>query len=56
MRMTGSPRLLPGSQREVYVAHAQGRNVIVWRSQDIVYSLVSDLGEDETLSLLGATH
>jgi anti-sigma factor RsiW len=55
MRLTGVVRVLPGSQREVYLAHAQGRNVVVWRSQDIVYSLVSDLGEDETLSLLGST-
>jgi hypothetical protein len=55
VRFAGAMRMLPGSQREVYVTHARGRNVVVWRSQDIVYSLVSDLGEDETLALLSAS-
>lgn len=39
--------------REIFLAHAHGHNVAVWRSQDVVYSLVSDLSEDDLLSLLG---
>lgn len=52
LRLVGAQRTMLGS-REVFLAHAQGRNVVVWRNQDVVYSLVSDLGEDETLALLG---
>ncbi len=55
MRMSGVARLIPGTQREVYVAQAHGRNVVVWRTRDVVYSLVSDLDEEETLALLRAS-
>jgi anti-sigma factor (TIGR02949 family) len=54
-RMSGAARMIPGTQREVWVSQAHGSNVVVWRSRDVVYSLVSDLGEDETLSLLRAS-
>jgi anti-sigma factor (TIGR02949 family) len=39
--------------REVLLTSMRGHNVAVWRNHDVVYSMVSDLDDSETLSLLG---
>ena len=46
--LDGARRTLLGN-REIFLAHAHGHSVVVWRNLDVVYSLVSDLDEDETL-------
>jgi hypothetical protein len=38
---------------EVLLTSMRGHNVAVWRNHDVVYSMVSDLDDNETLSLLG---
>jgi anti-sigma factor RsiW len=40
--------------RSVRVAASRGYNVAVWRQDEIVYSLVSDLGEDDLFQLVRA--
>ena len=55
LRLEGARRTMVGN-REIFLAYSHGHNVVVWRNLDVVYSLVSDLGEDETLSLLAQTH
>jgi mycothiol system anti-sigma-R factor len=55
LRLDGARRTVVGN-REIFLAHAHGHSVVVWRNLDVVYSLVSDLGEDETLSLLAPAH
>jgi len=54
LQLDGARRTVVGN-REVFLAYAHGHSVMVWRNHDVVYSLVSDLGEDETLSLLAQT-
>jgi anti-sigma factor (TIGR02949 family) len=54
LELDGARRALLGN-REIFLAHVHGHSVVVWRNLDVVYSLVSDLGEDETLSLLAQT-
>jgi hypothetical protein len=48
---------LPGAarridDREVWVARARGFNVASWRNDEIVYSLISDLDEQDVLALV----
>jgi anti-sigma factor RsiW len=38
--------------RTLHVVNARGYNVAVWRQDEIVYSLVSDLGEDDLFELV----
>jgi anti-sigma factor RsiW len=38
--------------REVYVARARGFNVVSWRRDEVVYSLISDLDERDVLQLV----
>ena len=54
LQLDGARRTVVGN-REIFLAHVRGHSVAVWRNLDVVYSLVSDLGEDETLSLLAQT-
>lgn len=49
-QMAGSLRQVQG--REVWVTQARGYNVASWRSNEIVYSLISDLDEDSVLELV----
>jgi anti-sigma factor RsiW len=46
------------ANHEVLMTTVRGYNVAVWRSNEIVYSMVTDLGRAETLNLLadGDTH
>jgi anti-sigma factor RsiW len=38
--------------REVFVTHTRGFNVVSWRSNEVVYSLISDLDERDVLALV----
>jgi anti-sigma factor RsiW len=38
--------------RTLHVVNARGYNAVVWRQDEIVYSLVSDLGEDDLFQLV----
>jgi hypothetical protein len=38
--------------RTLRVMNSRGYNVAVWRQDEIVYSLVSDLGEDDLFELV----
>ncbi len=42
------------ADREILLTTVQGYNVAVWRRNEIVYSMVSDLARSETLALLNA--
>ena len=48
----GSVRRLPG--REVWLSRSRGYNVVSWRTNEIVYSLISDLDESDVLQLVQA--
>jgi anti-sigma factor RsiW len=48
----GSVRRLPG--REVWLSRSRGYNVVSWRTDEIVYSLISDLDESDVLQLVQA--
>jgi anti-sigma factor RsiW len=48
---------LPGAarriaDREVWLSRARGFNIASWRNDEIVYSLISDLDEDDVLALV----
>ena len=48
---------LPGAarriaDREVWLSQARGFNVASWRNDEIVYSLISDLDEQDILALV----
>ncbi len=48
---------LPGAarriaDREVWLSQARGFNVASWRNHEIVYSLISDLSEQDVLALV----
>ena len=50
---------LPGAarqiaDREVWLSQARGFNVASWRNHEIVYSLISDLDEQDVLALVKA--
>lgn len=49
-QLSGAPRQVQG--RQVWMAQARGYNVASWRSNEIVYSLISDLDEDSVLELV----
>ena len=49
-QMPGVSRQLQG--REVWMAQSRGYNVASWRSNEIVYSLISDLDERDVLELV----
>jgi anti-sigma factor RsiW len=40
------------ANREVFVTRARGFNVVSWRSDEVVYSLISDLDEHDVLQLV----
>jgi anti-sigma factor RsiW len=40
------------ADREVYVARSRGFNVVSWRRDEVVYSLISDLDERDVLQLV----
>lgn len=48
----GEPRRLAG--HEVWVSRSRGFNVATWRHDEIVYSLISDLEEQDVLDLVRA--
>ena len=48
----GSVRRLPG--RQVWLSRSRGYNVVSWRTDEIVYSLISDLDESDVLQLVQA--
>jgi anti-sigma factor RsiW len=48
----GSVRRLPG--RQVWLSRTRGYNVVSWRTDEIVYSLISDLDESDVLQLVQA--
>jgi anti-sigma factor RsiW len=48
----GSVRRLAG--REVWLSQSRGYNVVSWRTNEIVYSLISDLDESDVLQLVQA--
>ncbi|MFN7134303.1 MAG: anti-sigma factor, partial [Myxococcales bacterium] len=41
--------------REVLIANQQGYNVAMWKDNEIAYSLVSDLSEEDILRLVSAS-
>ena len=48
---------LPGAarqvaDREVWLSRARGFNVASWRTDEVVYSLISDLDEQDVLALV----
>lgn len=49
-QFAGAPRQVQG--RQVWVTQARGYSVASWRSNEIVYSLISDLDEDSVLELV----
>ena len=51
-QMAGVRRQLQG--REVWMAQSRGYNVASWKSNEIVYSLISDLDEHDVLELVQA--
>jgi len=56
-RFEESGRLVNVGPRTLRVMNARGYNVAVWRQDEIVYSLVSDLGEDDLFELVrSASH
>lgn len=50
---------LPGARRvndrDVVIANQKGYNVAIWKDQEIAYSLVSDLDEQDILELVAAS-
>jgi anti-sigma factor RsiW len=48
----GTVRRLPG--RQVWLSRSRGYNVVSWRTDEIVYSLISDLDESDVLQLVQA--
>ena len=48
----GSVRRLEG--RQVWLSRSRGYNVVSWRTNEIVYSLISDLDESDVLQLVQA--
>jgi anti-sigma factor (TIGR02949 family) len=50
--MAGTVRRV--ADREVWLSHARGYNVASWRRDEIVYSLISDLDEQDVLALARA--
>jgi len=51
-RMPGTARRV--ADREVWLSHSRGYNVVSWRKGEIVYSLISDLDERDVLDLVRA--
>jgi anti-sigma factor RsiW len=51
-QLSGSARKVEG--REVYLTRSRGYNVVSWRNDEVVYSLVSDLDEQDVLALAQA--
>lgn len=49
-QMPGDARRI--ADREVWLSQARGFNVASWRNDEIVYSLISDLDEQDVLSLV----
>jgi anti-sigma factor RsiW len=50
--LPGTARQMAG--REVWLSKSRGYNVVSWRSDEIVYSLISDLDERDILQLVEA--
>ncbi len=50
--LSGTARHLEG--RDVFISRAHGYNVATWRRDEIVYSLISDLDENDVLALVRA--
>jgi len=51
-QLSGASRRVEG--REVWLSQARGFNVASWRNDEIVYSLISDLSEQDVLALVQA--
>jgi hypothetical protein len=51
-RFESTGRVVNVGPRTLRVMNARGYNVAVWRQDEIVYSLVSDLGEDDLFELV----
>jgi len=51
-RFEAAGREVTVGPRTLHVMNARGYNVAVWRQDEIVYSLVSDLGEDDLFELV----
>ena len=51
-RLPGAARWI--ANREVWLSQARGFNVASWRNDEIVYSLISDLDEQDVLALVQA--
>jgi anti-sigma factor RsiW len=49
-QLGGDPRHI--ANREVFLTRTRGFNVVSWRSDDVVYSLISDLDEGDVLALV----
>jgi anti-sigma factor RsiW len=49
-QLGGSERHIEG--RDVFIARARGFNVVSWRRDEVVYSLISDLDERDVLQLV----
>ena len=49
-QLAGAARLI--ADREVWLSQARGFNVASWRNHEIVYSLISDLDEQDVLALV----
>lgn len=49
-RLDGMARHI--ANREVFITRARGFNVVSWRTDDVVYSLISDLDERDVLQLV----
>lgn len=49
-QMAGAARRI--ADREVWLSQARGFNVASWRNDEVVYSLISDLGEADVLALV----
>jgi hypothetical protein len=49
-QMQGAARRI--ADREVWLSQARGFNIASWRNDEIVYSLISDLDEQDVLALV----
>ena len=49
-QLAGAARLI--ANREVWLSRAKGFNVASWRNNEIVYSLITDLDEQDVLALV----
>ena len=49
-QLAGAARRI--ADREIWLSQARGFNVASWRNHEIVYSLISDLDEQDVLALV----